>query len=173
MTKAFALAAGGTVTADVNYITEDHWDYAFLEASPNGTAWTPVLTNLSSTDDDAGSGFNPSHTGLTGDSGGWKSLTAVVPAGTTQIRFRYRSDPAVVFRGFVVDNIRVNGGATDTFESGDDGWTSTGFVRTAPTNSVSTPQFYFLENRNYQADDLSLKTAYNFGFLNTNPTLVE
>ena len=173
LTKAFALAAGGTVTADVNYITEDHWDYAFLEASPNGTAWTPVLTNLSSTDDDAGSGFNPSHTGLTGDSGGWKSLTAVVPAGTTQIRFRYRSDPAVVFRGFVVDNIRVNGGATDTFESGDDGWTSTGFVRTAPTNSVSTPQFYFLENRNYQADDLSLKTAYNFGFLNTNPTLVE
>jgi immune inhibitor A len=173
LTKAFALPSGGAVTADVNYITEDHWDYAFLEASPDGTAWTPVLTNLSSTDDDAGSGFNTSHTGLTGDSGGWASLTATVPAGTTQIRFRYRSDPAVVFRGFVVDNISVDGGAADTFESGDDGWTSDGFLRTGPTNSVSTPQYYFAENRNYQGDDLSLKTAYNFGFLNTIPGLVE
>ena len=83
LTKAFALPAGGSVTANVNYITEDHWDYAFLEASPNGTTWTPVLTNLSSTDDDAGSGFNTSHTGLTGVSEGWKSLTAVVPPGRT------------------------------------------------------------------------------------------
>ena len=171
LTKAFAGAS--TVTADVNYITEDHWDYAFLEASPDGTAWAPVLTNLSSTDPDAGSGFNTSGTGMTGDSGGWKQLTATVPSGTTQIRFRYRSDPAVVFRGFVVDNVSVNGGPADTFESGDDGWTCEGFLRTGPTNSVSTPQYYFAENRNYQGDDLSLKTAYNFGFLNTLPGLVE
>ena len=173
LTKAFALPAGGTVTADVNYITEDHWDYAFLEASPNGTTWTPVLTNLSSTDDDAGSGFNTSHTGLTGDSGGWKSLTATVPAGTTHIRFRYLSDAFVVFRGFLVDNISVGGGPADTFETGDDGWMRSGFVRCAPTCTVSTPQYYFVENRNYQADDASLKTAYNFGFLNTNPDVAE
>ena len=34
--------AGTNLTAAVNYDIETDWDYAFLEASSNGTTWTPV-----------------------------------------------------------------------------------------------------------------------------------
>ena len=83
------VSGGGLLTADVNFEAEFRFDYAFLEASSNnGTTWTPILTNLSSAEDDLGSGFNTSHTGMTGDSGGWVTLNATLPPGTTNIRFR-------------------------------------------------------------------------------------
>lgn len=170
LAKGFALAGGGTLTADVNYETEFGWDFWFVEVSSNnGATWTPVaITGLSQTGD-AGSGFNASNTGVSGTSGGWISASAALPAGTTNVRFRYRTDAFVAERGLVVDNVTVAGGAADTFESGGDGWTASGFVRTGPINSVSKNQYYFVENRNYQADDTSLRTAYNFGFRNVPP----
>ena len=40
-------AAAGTLTAKVNYQIENNWDYAYLEASPDGSTWTAVNTNRS------------------------------------------------------------------------------------------------------------------------------
>jgi immune inhibitor A len=158
---------GTSLTAQVRYSIEEDWDYAFLEASTDGgTSWLPVATNLS---DDSGdqSGFNTSKTGLTGEQPDWTALTATLPAGTDTIRFRYQTDGAVAESGFQVDAIAVDGTALD------DGWTFDGFRETTGSETQSFFNAYVLENRQYDGYDASLRTAYNFGFLDERPDWVE
>lgn len=160
--------SGTNLTANVWYDIEEDWDYAFLEASiDGGTTWLPVVTNRS---DNAGdqSGFNTSGTGMTGTSTGWVPLTATLPAGTNAIRFRYQTDGAAAQNGFIVDTIAIDGA-----DLSDDGWVLNGFKVTTGTEINSYFNAYIAENRQYVAYDKSLKTAYNFGFLNTRPDWVE
>ena len=168
MTKSGVTA--GALTAKVNYQIEEDWDYAFLEASPNGTTWTPINTNRSRTTDPNGQnqGF-----GITGSTAGaWVDLTGTLPAGTTQVRFRYWTDVAATEPGIKIDNIAINGTSVGTAEA-DEGWVFDGFVRTTGTEMQSFFNAYVLENRQYDGYDRSLRTAYNFGFLNTRPDWVE
>lgn len=171
MTKTGVSA--GTLTADVWYDIEEDYDYAFLEASTDGGAtWTPVANNLSDTSGDQ-SGFNSSKAGITGVSSGWKSLTATLPAGTNAVRFRYQTDGGVAGNGFVVDNIAINGTVIGSAETENEGWTFSGFKRTTGTEVNSYFNAYIAENRQYVGYDTSLKTAYNFGFLDSRPDWVE
>ena len=178
MTKTGVTA--GALTAKVRYSIEEQWDYAFLEASPDGTTWTPVVTNLSATNPALDqSGFNTSGTGLTGDSPGYAAgtyddLTATLPAGTTQVRFRYQTDGAAIQPGLLVDDIAINGTVIGTAETETEGWVFSGGFRTT-TGQETSKYFnaYVVENRQYDGYDTSLKTAYNFGFLNTKPDFVE
>ena len=165
--------SGTSLTAQVIYQTEEDWDYAFLEASTNGgSTWVPVATNLSDTAGDQ-SGFNSSRTGMTGDSGGYKALTATLPAGTNAVRFRYQTDAAVAGKGFVVDDIALNGVPVGTAESDSEGWAFTGFVRTTGVETLNHFNAYVAEARMYDGYDRSLRTAYNFGFLDARPDWVE
>ncbi len=96
MTKSFTLAAGATLTADLWYDTEPHFDYFFVEASTDGgTTWLPIGTNLSEpASADLGS-FNSSGTGIAGSSGGvYRTMTTTtpLPSGNVVIRFRYETD---------------------------------------------------------------------------------
>ncbi len=160
--------SGTSLTANVWYDIEEDWDYAFLEASTDGGAsWLAVATNLSDTAGDQ-SGFNTSLTGITGTSGAWVSLTATLPAGTNAIRFRYQTDAAVAQNGFIVDNIAIDGAAIS-----DDGWVLNGFKVTTGTEINSYFNAYIAENRQYVSYDASLRTAYNFGFLDSRPDWVE
>lgn len=171
MTKTGVSA--GTLKADVWYDIEEDYDYAFLEASTNGgTTWTAVATNLSDAAGDA-SGFNASKTGITGVSGGWVSLTANLPAGTNAVRFRYQTDSGVAGNGFVIDNIAINDTLIGSAESENEGWTFAGFKRTTGTETNSFFNAYIAENRQYVGYDTSLRTAYNFGFLDSRPDWVE
>ncbi len=166
-----APASGTGLTAKVRFDIEVDYDYAFLEAETGGS-WTPVDTNLS-TDTDP-NGNNTSGTGITGTSAGygsgaWIDLTATLPAGTTAVRFLYATDPAVFGEGFGVDAVAVDGSPVD-----DDAWTLDGFQRAV--DGVVIQAFfnaYVLENRQYDGDDASLRTAYNFGFLDSRPDWVE
>ena len=169
MSKAYTVPAGATLTADVWYDIEEHFDFAFLEQSTNGgTTWTPVLTNLSSPASEDQSGFNSSGTGIDGVSGGYVPLTANLPgSGASLIRFRYQTDPAVTGTGFAVDNIAVTGSPLDGAEDAASGWTFNGFKRTTGTETSFHLNAYVMENRQYDGFDRSLRTAYNFGFLNT------
>lgn len=171
MTKT--SVSGGSLTAQVRYDIETDWDYAFLEASINGgTSWTPVSTNLSDTSGDQ-SGFNSSGTGMTGStSGAWAALTANLPAGTNAIRFRYQTDGAVAEPGFQVDQIAVGGTTVGTAET-DEGWTFTGFRTTTGSEEQQFANYYVVENRQYVNHDRSLRTAYNFGFLDSRTDWVE
>jgi immune inhibitor A len=169
--------SGSSLTAKVRYEIEEDWDYAFLEASPDGSTWTQVVTNLSDAPGHTGhnqSGFNDSGAGLTGSTGGnWLDLTATLPSGTTAVRFRYETDPAVAESGFQVDQIAVDGTPIGTAETDSEGWVFDGFRTTTGSEEQFFFNAYVAENRGYRSYDTSLKTAYNFGFLDTRPDWVE
>jgi immune inhibitor A len=166
-----ASVSGSSLTAKVRYDIEKDYDYAFVQAQVGG-AWVPVATNLSTATDPNGN--NPSHTGITGRSAGyaggaWVGLTATLPSGTTAVRFAYSNDPAEFGAGFGVDSVAVDGAAVP-----DSAWTLDGFQKAV--NGVVTQAFfnaYVAENRQYDGYDASLKTAYNFGFLDSRPDWVE
>ena len=82
----------------------------------------------------------------------------------------YQTDRRSSAAGFQVDAIAVGGTAVAGRRAG----RSTASSR--PPTGVETQAFfnaYVAENRQYDGYDASLKTAYNFGFLNTRPDWVE
>ena len=165
MTHTVTAAAATPLTAKVRYAIEKDWDYAYLEATSNGTDWTPVHTNLSTA-------TNPNQQndgeGITGSTAGaWVDLSATVPAGTTAIRFRYWTDVAAVESGIRIDNVAVDGTVIGTAETADEGWEFDGFNRQQQQAIVKRFNAYIAENRQYDGYDASLKTAYNFGFVGT------
>jgi immune inhibitor A len=157
MTRALSLAAATPISFRANWNIEKDWDYAYLDALVAGV-WQHIQTSASTTTNpnDQNFGF-----GITGVSSGWTTVTATLPAGTTAIRFRYWTDPAVIGLGFAVDTINIGGiidNATTTAA-----WTFNGFVQL--TNAQFTESFfhyYLAESRNYLLNDTSLCGAYNF-----------
>jgi immune inhibitor A len=81
-TMSKPVSGGGRLTADVSYDTQQHFDYAFIEASTNGgTTYTPVVTNRSTPAADDQSGINASGAGIDGTTdGAYVPLTATLPA---------------------------------------------------------------------------------------------
>lgn len=159
-----ASVAGSSLTAKVRYDMEEDYDYAYLQAQVGG-AWVSVPTNLSS----ATTPYGMTGTSAGSATGAWVDLTATLPAGTTAVRFAYSCDPAVFGEGFFVDSVAVDGKAV-----ADSAWTLDGFQQVV--NGVIVQKFfnaYVAENRQYDGYDASLKTAYNFGFLDSRPDWVE
>ena len=164
MYKSFSLGAGSSLSAMANVAIEYAWDYAYLVVSTDGGAtWESVDTNLSTTDDPNGQNFG---FGITGDSGGWVSLTADLSAftGDVMLGFRYWTDGYVVEPGFMVDDIAVTGHPLDDAES-DTGWTFAGFRLTTGTESAFYSNYYVAEFRQYRGFDAGLANAYNFGWV--------
>lgn len=165
-TTMTTAVSGTSLTAKARYQIEEDWDYAYLEASSDGSTWTPVETNRSTTTNpnEQNQGF-----GITGSTdGAWVDLTATLPAGTTQIRFRYWTDVAATEQGFMVDAIAVDGTAV-----AESAWTLDGFVLTTGSEEQAFFNAYVAENRQYDGYDASLKTAYNFGWTTAKPDWVE
>ncbi|PSL01584.1 hypothetical protein CLV30_11372 [Haloactinopolyspora alba] len=117
-----------------NFI-EQGWDYGFVEALVGGEWVTVPLVddegNTVTTDDDP-HGNNTEGNGLTGTSGGeyfvddpvYVHLTAQLPAGATDVRFRYSTDAAYLDTGWFVDDVRVDG-AEASVDSDAGHWTRT------------------------------------------------
>ena len=177
MTRTSGIT-GGSLTAKVRYDIELDYDYAFIEASINGgTSWLPVTTNLSTSAATDQSGYNTSGTGLTDvsagyDSGAYVDLTATLPAGTNSLRVRYQTDGGLSRPGLSIDDMAIGTTAIGTAET-DEGWVFTGFRRTTGAEESLHFNAYVAENRQYDGYDASLKTAYNFGFLDSKPDWVE
>jgi len=153
----------------VNFDIEMDWDYAYLVASTDsGATWANVATNLSTTINPNGQNFG---NGITGSSGGWKTLTADLFAytGDVILGFRYLTDTAVVEPGFMVDDIAITGYPLDDAES-DYGWSFDGFRLTTGTESAFYFNAYVAEFRQYRGYDESLATAYSLGWF-TDPLL--
>jgi immune inhibitor A len=170
MYKEFNLAAGSSLTAQVNYNIELDWDYAYVVVSTDGGAsWTSVETDHSTTADPNGQNFGY---GITGNSGAWTTLTADLSAytGSVLLGFRYWTDVAAIEPGFMVDNIEVTGYPVDGAES-DAGWTFEGFRTTTGTETAYYFNAYVAAFRQYRGFDATLEVGpYNFGFLD-NPML--
>ncbi len=133
-----AITGGETLNFWTWYFIEEGWDYGFVEALV-GTDWvtvplTDVATGAVVTTDDDPQGNNTEGNGLTGTSGGayfvdepaYINLTATLPAGATDVRFRYSTDAAYLDTGWFVDDVTV-GGSPATLTSPAGNWTlSTG-----------------------------------------------
>ncbi len=112
------------------YFIEDGWDYGFVEALVGGQWQTVPLTNdagATVTTDTNPHDNNTEGNGLTGTSGGtyfvddptYIHLQGTLPAGTTDVRFRYSTDAAYLDTGWFVDDVQVAGApATVASESG-------------------------------------------------------
>jgi hypothetical protein len=119
-----SAVAAGTVDFWTWYFIEEGWDYGYVEALV-GADWvtiplvndggTTVTTNTDPHDN------NDDGNGLTGTSGGayfvnppaYIHLTGTLPAGTTDLRFRYQTDAAYLDTGWFVDDVMVNGAEAD------------------------------------------------------------
>jgi hypothetical protein len=104
------------------HFIEEGWDYGFVEALVGGEWVTVPLVDDSGsvvTTDDDPHGNNTEGNGLTGTSGGayfvdepeYVHLTAQLPAGTTDVQFRYSTDAAYLDTGWFVDDVMVDGTA--------------------------------------------------------------
>lgn len=157
MAKTVSFAAATPISFRASWDIETDWDYAYLRALVGGT-WQNVATSASRTTNPNGQNFGQ---GISGASGGWVTVTATLPAGTTAYGFRYWTDGAVTRPGFAVDTITVNGttdNATDTT-----GWTFSGFQQLTGGQFTQTYFHYYLaESRSYIGQDKSLCGAYNF-----------
>ncbi|PWC06621.1 hypothetical protein [Mycetocola zhujimingii] len=117
------------------HFIEEGWDYGFVEALV-GSDWVTVpLVNDAGTvvtSNDDPHGGNTEGNGLTGTSGGsyfvddpeYVHYTAQLPAGATDVRFRYSTDAAYLDTGWFVDDVRVNGAAA-TVTSAEGEWFET------------------------------------------------
>jgi Immune inhibitor A-like, MAM domain len=131
------VSGGQTLDFWTWYFIEDGWDYGFVEALVGGEWVTVPLV------DDAGNTVttntdphdnNEEGNGLTGTSGGayfvddpvYIHLSAVLPNGTTDVRFRYSTDAAYMDTGWFVDDVNVDG-APATVSSED--WIETAGVQ--------------------------------------------
>lgn len=166
MYKSFNLPANSELTAMVNYEIELDWDYAYVVVSTDGgSTWVSVPTDHSTATNPNGQNFG---NGITGDSGGWVALTANLSGytGDVLLGFRYWTDVAAVERGFMVDEISVNGSAPDGAEA-DAGWTFGGGFRVSTgVESQLYNNYYVAEFRQYRGYDEGLRDGpYNFGFL--------
>ena len=115
------------------YFIEDGWDYGYLEALVNGEWVTVPLYRRTATEvttDTDPHDNNEEGNGLTGTSGGAYFVdepeyihlqSAPLPAGTTDVRFRYSTDAAYLDTGFFVDDVTV-GGQAATLSSEPGNW---------------------------------------------------
>jgi immune inhibitor A len=157
LTRSFAAAAATPISFRAAWDIETDWDYAYLDALVGGV-WAPVQTSASTTTNPNGQNFG---FGITGASGGWATVSATLPAGTSAFRFRYWTDAFVVRPGFAVDSIAV-GGTVDHATS-TAGWTLNGFLQLSAGQYTQTYFHYYLaESRSYVRNDTSLCGAYNF-----------
>jgi immune inhibitor A len=154
---AGALTAATPISFRANWDIETDWDYAYLRALVNGV-WQNVETSASRTTNPNGQNFG---FGISGSSGGWTTVTATLPAGTTAYGFRYWTDGAVVNPGFAVDSIAFQGTVDNATSTA--GWTLNGFVQLSGGQFTQSYFHYYLaESRSYIDNDTSLCGAYNF-----------
>ena len=134
-------AAGATVDFWTWYFIEDGWDYGYVEALVGGE-WVTVPLYLDGTTTEVTTDTDPHDNneegnGLTGTSGGEYFVdepeyihleSAPLPAGTTDVRFRYSTDAAYLDTGFFVDDVTV-GGQAATLSSEPGNWIETNGIQ--------------------------------------------
>ncbi len=121
----FPTVGGGTLTFDTSYDIEETWDFGFVQVSTDGGYNWVSLTNASTTDlhdPNAYPGIIANLPGLTGCSGDYDADGVCQPAMVSMsydlsayagqdilVAFRYMTDWATSYGGWVIDNVAVDG----------------------------------------------------------------
>lgn len=113
-TLAAPVTGAAKLSFDLWYDTEET-DLGVLETSPDGTTWAPAPFSLraggdSWTSDGRFSGFEGRQ---------WLRATAALPEGTTQVRWRYTTDPLYEGRGVYVDGVKAVDASGNTVFNGE------------------------------------------------------
>nr|WP_296066000.1 serine hydrolase domain-containing protein [uncultured Actinoplanes sp.] len=110
--------SGATASFPLWYDTEPRYDTLHADTSiDGGVTWRPLPMSLR-----AGRDAFTSDGSLTGYGGRhWWRVTAVVPPGTTHLRWRYTTDASAQGRGVYLGRVRVTGSGTPAITT--DGWT--------------------------------------------------
>lgn len=121
LTGKLPRASAGAKASFALWYDTEAMDEAVLEASADGSVWTPVPLDLRTEDHCWRTGG-----ALSGFSGRqWIDAEAALPDGTALLRWRYTSDPVYQGRGVYVDKVRVREGRALLCEDADlipDGW---------------------------------------------------
>jgi len=174
-----------------NYVTEEDWDFGFVEVSTDGgTTW-----NEQKVYDEAGDevstpdgyadpngrmhDYGDKLYGLTGSSDGWRhdyvDLSGFAGQ-SVQLRLRYATDAGFEASGWFADDFAVTGGGATTWsddtEGADNGWTAqtgtftntTGVGWHKDSGTRAGAQYYLVEWRNYDGFDKGLQYAYDTSY---------
>jgi hypothetical protein len=115
------ISGGETVSFWNWHFIEEGWDFGFVEALVAGE-WETIPVELAGTDtvvstNEDPHGGNTEGNGITGTSGGayfvdepaYLQYEVTVPAGATDVRFRYSTDAAYLDTGWFIDDVAVDG----------------------------------------------------------------
>jgi immune inhibitor A len=112
------------------YDLEKDYDYVYLEASTDGKNWQILQTPSSTDTNPSGNSYGWGYTGTTQN---WIRETVDLSqfdGKQVQLRFEYVTDAEVNGEGFLLDDISIPQiNYSTSFENGDGGWKSDGFVR--------------------------------------------
>ena len=155
-----ALGSDTELTFRTQYDIELDWDYAYVEYSDDdGATWHSADGDLSTSTNPNGQNQG---LGITGTTSGWVDGTYTIPAGATDIGFRYWTDGAVAQQGFAVDSIQLNGDPVDD-ATDPSVWTFDGFQQlTDGAFQVERFHYYLVESRTYLRQDSNLCGVYQF-----------
>ncbi len=180
LTRTVDLTGAETASLDLTgwYSIEEGYDNLYVEASTNGTTWTPIDGTADGEplpQDSAG------RTVITGVSDGHVALSFPLDAyagDSVDIRFRYQTDGALTEIGFTADEITISVDGevafSDNAEDGEGDWEANGFSIVGASITDDYPQYYILENRQYTNFDATLENGpYNFGWITDRPDWVE
>jgi hypothetical protein len=114
-----------TLTFDTYYSAEETYDFCFVQVSTNGGVnWTSLsnqyTTSVNNTDVQAIIANMP---GLTGDSGGWMTMSYDLSNYVGQkimFQFRYMTDEGTTWNGWYVSNVYVNAQTNKLIDNGRD-----------------------------------------------------
>ena len=149
-----------TLTFRTQYDIEEDWDYAYVEYSDDdGATWHSADGDLSTSTNPNGQNQG---LGITGTTAGWVDGTYTIPAGATDIGFRYWTDGAVAQQGFTVDSIQLDGDPVDD-ATDPSVWTFDGFSQLTDGGfQVEQFHYYLVESRTYLRQDSNLCGVYQF-----------
>ncbi|WP_109510362.1 immune inhibitor A domain-containing protein [Nocardioides speluncae] len=164
MTRAVPKSKEVFIKAKIWNQIEEGYDFLYIERSVDGgTTWKKIGQPI------------------TGDSKGWKTkyFHYKFNGGKRKslLRFRYDTDGGVNEAGAFIDEISIRAGGTrftDGAEQGRNGWTLRKVKASTGTETLTTPRYYLLENRQYVGYDATLETGpYQFSEGITRPDWVE
>jgi len=168
---------GAELTAKVRYSIEEGYDYAYVQASTDGTNWTALDGTIGGQPIGTDTSGRP---GIDGDQEAWADLVVPLDAydgQKIQLRFLYKTDGGLALPGLFADDIAVTAGGETLLSDGAEGDLAVdldGFSVVSAHETVLYDNYYVMGHRSYVGYDRYLQTGpYNFGWADTKPDWVE
>jgi immune inhibitor A len=144
-----------TLSTRTWYEIETDYDFGYVEVSTDGSTWTTVQSPGNTVAAPAGFGLSGS------DTEHWATpISYDLSAYAGQdvfLRFRYRTDGGVAYRGWEVTDIKLGGTSIPVTAFTREGWS-----RVDGLFAQMSENYYIAEYRTYDGSDSALRNCYQF-----------